>query len=67
MKRANASWSVTTLAVPSRTTGSQALSVAIEQRGHDGLTDRQNEGAAPESMEVADVAQLLLTAVKREP
>jgi Fe-S oxidoreductase len=32
----------------------------------DGLTDRQTEGAAPESMEVADVAQLLLTAVKRE-
>ena len=31
----------------------------------DGLTDRQSEGAAPESMEVADVAQLLLTAVKR--
>jgi Fe-S oxidoreductase len=33
----------------------------------DGLTDRQTEGLAPESMEVADVAQLLLTAVKREP
>jgi Fe-S oxidoreductase len=30
----------------------------------DGLTDRQNEGAG-ESMEVADVAQLLLTAVRR--
>ncbi|SHH11146.1 hypothetical protein SAMN05444320_1231 [Streptoalloteichus hindustanus] len=31
----------------------------------DGLTTRQNEKAAPESVEVLDVAQLLLTAVKR--
>jgi Fe-S oxidoreductase len=31
----------------------------------DGLTDRKNTGAAAESVEVADVAQLLLTAVKR--
>ncbi|MFB9428588.1 heterodisulfide reductase-related iron-sulfur binding cluster, partial [Streptoalloteichus tenebrarius] len=31
----------------------------------DGLTARQNEKAAPESVEVLDVAQLLLTAVKR--
>jgi len=32
----------------------------------DGLTDRKNTGAAAESVEVADVAQLLLTAVKRD-
>jgi len=31
----------------------------------DGLTDRKNTGAADESVEVADVAQLLLAAVKR--
>ena len=31
----------------------------------DGVTDRQNSGAASESLEVLDVAQLLLTAVKR--
>jgi hypothetical protein len=31
----------------------------------DGLTDRKGSGAAPESVEVADVAQLLLAAVKR--
>jgi Fe-S oxidoreductase len=31
----------------------------------DGLTDRKNTGQAAESVEVADVAQLLLTAVKR--
>ena len=33
----------------------------------DGLTDRKNTGDAPESIEIADVAQLLLTAVKRSP
>jgi Fe-S oxidoreductase len=32
----------------------------------DGVTDRQSTGAASESLEVVDVAQLLLTAVKRE-
>jgi Fe-S oxidoreductase len=32
----------------------------------DGVTQRQNEGAAKESLQVVDVAQLLLTAVKRE-
>jgi Fe-S oxidoreductase len=31
----------------------------------DGLTERQNENTAPESVEVLDVAQLLLSAVKR--
>jgi Fe-S oxidoreductase len=31
----------------------------------DGVTDRQSTGAASESLEVVDVAQLLLTAVKR--
>ena len=31
----------------------------------DGLTDRKNSGQASESVEIADVAQLLLTAVKR--
>ncbi|HJP79913.1 MAG TPA: (Fe-S)-binding protein [Pseudonocardiaceae bacterium] len=31
----------------------------------DGVTDRQSTGAAAESLEVVDVAQLLLTAVKR--
>jgi Fe-S oxidoreductase len=33
----------------------------------DGVTQRQNEGAAAESLQVVDVAQLLLTAVKRDP
>ena len=33
----------------------------------DGLTQRQNEGVAQESVQVVDVAQLLLTAVKRSP
>ncbi len=32
----------------------------------DGVTQRQNEGAAKETLQVVDVAQLLLTAVKRE-
>jgi Fe-S oxidoreductase len=32
----------------------------------DGVTDRQSTGAASESLEVLDVAQLLLTAVKRD-
>jgi Fe-S oxidoreductase len=31
----------------------------------DGVTDRQSTGAASESLEVVDVAQLLLTSVKR--
>jgi Fe-S oxidoreductase len=31
----------------------------------DGVTDRQSTGAASQSLEVVDVAQLLLTAVKR--
>ncbi|HEY0636393.1 MAG TPA: (Fe-S)-binding protein [Pseudonocardiaceae bacterium] len=31
----------------------------------DGLTDRKNSGAAAESVQIADVSQLLLTAVKR--
>ena len=31
----------------------------------DGLTQRQNEGVAKEHIQVMDVAQLLLTAVKR--
>ncbi|HEX4722547.1 MAG TPA: (Fe-S)-binding protein [Pseudonocardiaceae bacterium] len=33
----------------------------------DGLTQRQNEGVAKEGVQVVDVAQLLLTAVKRSP
>jgi Fe-S oxidoreductase len=32
----------------------------------DGLTEKQSAGAAPESTEVLDVAQLLLEAVKRD-
>ena len=32
---------------------------------NDGLTARQNEGAASESVEIIDVAQLLLSSVKR--
>ncbi|GAA1979736.1 (Fe-S)-binding protein [Amycolatopsis minnesotensis] len=34
---------------------------------NDGLTARQNDGKAAESVEIVDVAQLLLTAVKRNP
>jgi Fe-S oxidoreductase len=34
---------------------------------NDGLTARQNDGIASEKVEIVDVAQLLLTAVKREP
>jgi Fe-S oxidoreductase len=34
---------------------------------NDGLTQRQNEGVAREDIEILDVAQLLLTAVKRTP
>jgi Fe-S oxidoreductase len=34
---------------------------------NDGLTARQNDGKASEKVEVVDVAQLLLTAVKRVP
>jgi Fe-S oxidoreductase len=34
---------------------------------NDGLTARQNDGIAGEKIEIVDVAQLLLTAVKRKP
>jgi Fe-S oxidoreductase len=34
---------------------------------NDGLTARQNDGIASEKVEIVDVAQLLLTAVKRKP
>ncbi|MDT7726911.1 MAG: hypothetical protein QOI21_3487 [Actinomycetota bacterium] len=34
---------------------------------NDGLTARQSEGIASEKVEIVDVAQLLLTAVKRKP
>jgi Fe-S oxidoreductase len=34
---------------------------------NDGLTARQNDGIASEKVEIVDVAQLLLTAVKRTP
>jgi Fe-S oxidoreductase len=34
---------------------------------NDGLTARQSEGVASEKVEIVDVAQLLLTAVKRKP
>jgi Fe-S oxidoreductase len=34
---------------------------------NDGLTARQNDGIASEKVEIVDVAQLLLTAVKRNP
>lgn len=33
----------------------------------DGVTSRQSDGMASEKVEVVDVAQLLLTAVKRKP